>query len=125
MEKTQFDLGMATMNRIMGDHGQLAYEGVKMLDPDIAELVVSFGFGELYAGDTLSDRDRVLITLTSLITQGAYDQLALHVHTAVNIGLTKAELLQVMRQCIGYVGFPKVLASLQVLNKTFEEVSKS
>lgn len=123
MEKSKFDLGMETMTRIMGEHGKFAFESVNKLSPEIAQLCVSYGFGELYASDVLTDRERVIITVTSLITQGAFDQLSLHAHTAMNVGITKEEITQMILQLIGYVGFPKTLAALQVVTNVYEENS--
>ncbi|MFC5604366.1 carboxymuconolactone decarboxylase family protein [Sporosarcina koreensis] len=55
-------------------------------------MIVSFGFGDLYARETLSLAQREIITLITFITQGAFGQLKVHLQAALNSGLSKKEI---------------------------------
>ena len=84
-------------------------------------LIVSFGFGELYTKDTLSVQQREIVTITTLITQGAFEQLEVHLQAALNVGLTKEEISQIIIQCAGYVGFPKAVQAMGMAGEIFKE----
>ena len=84
-------------------------------------MIVSSGFGDLYARNTLTMEQREYITLTSLITQCAFDQLGVHIQAALNIGLTQ-EIIEIIIHCTGYVGFPK---AIQAMGIAFGEIFRN
>lgn len=58
--------------------------------PKFAELNDDVLFGQVWSREKeLSPRDRSLITVTALITKGAFEQLPYHMQTAKNNGITK------------------------------------
>ena len=90
--------------------------------PDVGRYIVEFAFGDIYARPALSLRDRELATIVSLCTQGAADpQLRVHIRGALNVGLTKSEVIEAFIQCIPYTGFPRVLNAINVAREVFGE----
>ncbi len=53
--------------------------------------------------------DRSFLTVTALITKGAFEQLPYHMQTAKANGITKAEIAEMITQLAFYVGWPNVL----------------
>ena len=84
-------------------------------------MIVSFGFGDLYTRKSLSLQQREYITLTSLITQGAFEQFKVHLQASLNVGLTKEEIIEIIIQCAGYVGFPKAVQAMGIAGKIFDK----
>lgn len=82
-------------------------------------MIVSFGFGDLYTREGLTLKEREFITLTSLITQGAFEQFKVHLQAALNVGLTKDEIIEIIIQCAGYVGFPKAVQAMGIAGEIF------
>lgn len=81
--------------------------------PDFARMAVEFPFGDLYARDVLDLRSREIAAIASLATRGdAVAPLRNHVAAALNLGLGKAELVEVLMQTAIYAGFPSALAAL-------------
>jgi len=94
------------------------FEGVA---PDMTELILGF-FGDVYARPGLTLRDRMLVTLSAIAALGhAQPQLAAHVRNALNIGLTREEIAEVLMQIAGYAGFPASLNALATAKDVFEE----
>lgn len=112
------EIGLENLRKIAGEVGIVAVEKLRNTSPDLADFITEFAFGDIYTLPTLSKRDKVLITLSSLISQGDTGALQLHLHSAQNIGLTNEEIKNVIMHCIPYVGFPKVIQAMQV----FEDV---
>ena len=65
-------------------------------------------------------QQREIVTLTSLITQGAFGQLEVHLQAALTVGLTKEEITEIIIQCAGYAGFPKAVQAMQMAGEVFE-----
>lgn len=59
-----------------------------------------------------------MITITTLLTQGdTYPQLEVHINGALNVGLTKKEIIETFIQTIPYVGFLRVLNAIMIAKK--------
>src|SRR5690606_25812594 len=103
----RYERGLSVLRKMVAEDKLQAIEDVRSIFPDFGDLIVSFGFGDLYSRPMLDLKQREIITLTSLITQGATAQLPFHVDAALNVGLTPEEILELVMHCAGYVGFPK------------------
>jgi 4-carboxymuconolactone decarboxylase len=126
MEKNErYAAGLKVMEELFSEEVRSGMEQMKEVSPDLWELIVSFGFGDLYSRNTLSLSQREIITLTTLITQGAFDQLRVHLQAALNIGLSKEEITEVIMHCAGYVGFPKAVQAMGIAGEIFKQNEKA
>lgn len=88
--------------------------------PKFAEINDDVLFGQVWSReDELVPRDRSLITITSLISMGAFEQLPFHMITAKNNGLTKEEVSEVITQLAFYVGWPKAWSAFAVAKEVY------
>ena len=76
-----------------------------------------FAFGELWARDELSRRDRSLVVCATLTTQDKPSELRFHLQGALNHGATPEELEELMVTVIAYVGFPTAVAGFRALRE--------
>ena len=87
--------------------------GVAEVAPDFARMVIEFAFGDIYSRDELSLRSRELIAIAVLAAAGtAGPQLRMHVQSAESVGLTRAEIIEVLMQVSLYAGLPASLNAL-------------
>jgi 4-carboxymuconolactone decarboxylase len=96
-------------------------EDLKDIAPDVGEYIVDFGYGEIYSRPGLTNQQRALVTIASLVTQGTERQLELHVNTGLTAGLTSTEIVESIIHLIPYTGFPRVLNALYVVKQVFEQ----
>jgi 4-carboxymuconolactone decarboxylase len=89
--------------------------------PDVSRYIVDFAYGEIYSRPGLTNRQRALITIASLATQGTERELELHVNTGLTAGLTSTEIVESVIHLIPYTGFPRVLKALYVIKRVFEQ----
>jgi 4-carboxymuconolactone decarboxylase len=123
MEKnSRFEAGMASMRKMFSAEMLEAMSNMKNISPDFWEMIVAFGFGEVYTREGLSLDKREIVTLTSLITQGAFDQLEVHLRAALNVGLTKEDIIEIIIQCAAYSGFPKACQAMMIAGTIFESL---
>ncbi|WCN37294.1 carboxymuconolactone decarboxylase family protein [Aneurinibacillus uraniidurans] len=123
MESRRYQDGLAVFEKMTGKDGIVILEHIRELYPDMAHLIVTNAFGDIYTRPGLDLKQREIVTLSSLITQGAMDQLPVHVSAALNVGLTPKEIVEIVIQCTVYAGFPKALSALHIVMDVCKEHS--
>lgn len=109
-----------TSNKEISTHLKIV-DDLKDIAPDVADMIIDFGYGEVYAREGLTNKQRALVTISSLVTQGTEPQLELHLNTGLTAGLTRKEIVESIIQLIPYTGFPRVLNALRVAKKVLEQ----
>lgn len=83
----------------------------------LASLLVDVAYGQVWADETLSRRERSLIAVALLAALGRDEELAAHFRGARSNGCTDEELFETMIHVILYAGFPAGLGGIRVLNE--------
>lgn len=122
MSNPNFEIGMEILKKMVTMEALNNIEQMKTISPDFWDMIVGFGYGEVYAREGLPLSSREIITITTLITQGAFDQLEFHIRAALKVGLTVNEIIEIIIQCAAYVGFPKACQAMLIAGSVFEEV---
>ena len=91
--------------------------------PKFAQLNDDILFGEVWSrNDLLSLRDRSLVTLTSLISQGITDSsLTFHLQEAKKNGITRTEISEIITHIAFYAGWPKAWAAFRQAKEVWKE----
>jgi len=89
--------------------------------PQFAALNDDVLFGEVWdREEQLSPRDRSLVTVASLLTQGV-PQLEAHLKMAKQNGVTKEEIVEVITHLAFYTGWPKAWSAFSLAQEIFDE----
>ncbi len=91
--------------------------------PKFAELNDDILFGEVWSRtDRLGLRDRSLVTITSLISQGITDNsLIYHLQSAKKNGITRTEISEIITHIAFYAGWPKAWAAFNLAKNIWTE----
>ena len=90
-------------------------------DPEMMAILQKYIFGEIFTVGELDIKTREMLTVTSLAVQQTLPQLKAHINGALNAGATPVELREAIYQLAPFIGFPKTLNALSVLNEVFKE----
>ncbi len=90
-------------------------------DPEMMAILQKYIFGEVFTVGKLDIKTREMITVTSLAVQQTLPQLKAHLNAALKAGATPIELREAIYQLAPFIGFPKTLNALNVLNEVFKE----
>jgi 4-carboxymuconolactone decarboxylase len=82
------------------------------LAPDFFALVTQYVFGMFWSRPNLDVRSRSLCTVAQLAALGKTDELKGHLLGALNLGIKKEELIEVLMQTACYAGVPVAVAAL-------------
>ena len=91
--------------------------------PEFAHLNDDILFGEVWSrNDLLSLRDRSLVTITSLISQGITDSsLTYHLQEAKKNGITRTEAAEIITHIAFYAGWPKAWGAFRLAKDVWND----
>ena len=95
---------------------------MKEITPHLANLTDTVLYGDVWERPGLSKRDRSLITVAVLTALYRTDQLQSHIRRAVDNGVTKEEISEVITHIAFYGGWPTAANAVQVAKKVFDEI---
>jgi 4-carboxymuconolactone decarboxylase len=125
MNNDRYERGAEKFKEIKGENGEEAIERLKELDPDLARYVIEFPFGDIYTRPGLDPKSREIATVAALIALGnAVPQLKVHIRSALNLGVSRQEIIEVIIQMAVYAGFPAALNAMRAAKELFEELDE-
>jgi 4-carboxymuconolactone decarboxylase len=89
--------------------------------PKLVDLTDRVLFGDVWERPELSKRDRSLATVAALIALNRPDQLRFHLSKAVENGVRKEELIEVITHLAFYSGWPNAMSAIMVAKEVFSK----
>ncbi len=74
-------------------------------------------FGEVWRGTPLSARDRSLITVASLVALYRTNELPFHIGRALENGVTRDEIIELITHLAFYCGWPPAMTALGIARR--------
>jgi 4-carboxymuconolactone decarboxylase len=122
-EKDLFQLGLKIRREVLGDdYVDVALSASTDFNGDFQRYITSSAWGAVWGRDTLSKRDRSLITICQLAALGHHEELALHIRATKNTGLSREDIKEALIQVAVYSGVPAANSAYRVANKVFKEI---
>ena len=116
----RYERGLAKLRQIDGEGGVKVVESLAGIAPDFARLLIEFPFGDIYSRPDLDLRSREIAVVAALTAMGnAAPQLKVHIQGALNVGVTRTEIVEVIMQMAVYAGFPAALNGLAAAREVF------
>lgn len=117
----RYERGRRMLAAVDGKAGTEVVELLEGICPDMARYLLEYPFGDIYARPGLNLRDREIATLGMLAAKGdALPQFKVHVRAGLHVGLTRAEIEEIVLQTTVYAGFPAALNALFAAREVFE-----
>ncbi len=96
-----------------------AREAIRSTVPKLAEISDQIIYGDVWERPGLSKRDRSLITVATLLALGREKQLDGHLSRALQNGVTKDEVGEVITHLAFYAGWPAAMTAAQIAKDVF------
>jgi 4-carboxymuconolactone decarboxylase len=110
--------GRDVMASLHGDRGQEGYAAPgNAITGELYPAAIRYGYGELWFRPGLSHRLRMLCALASFTVLGLERQLRKFSVSALNVGLTRQEIIEAVIQTGPYGGFPRALNGLAIIGE--------
>ena len=94
---------------------------IRDVAPKFVEITEQVLFGDVWERPGLSKRDRSLITVATLVALNRTEQLPFHLALALDNGLTRDELAELITHLAFYSGWPTSVSAATMAKKVFEE----
>ena len=118
-ETTRFEKGFEVQSAAFGkEHIQAGHDNAPQELKHIQNYLSEYCFGDFYTRKGLSLKERELITFVMLATLGCCEnQLRAHTGANLKVGNTRETLLETITQCQPYIGFPRTLNAIAIINE--------
>ena len=80
--------------------------------PKLVELTDEVLFGDIWARPQLSKRERSLITCAALVAVGKTEQMNFHFPRAIENGVTRDEIVELITHLAFYAGWPSAMSAM-------------
>ena len=94
---------------------------VRDVFPKLGELTDKVVFGDVWERPGLARRDRSLITVAALVALNAPDQLRGHIWRALDNGVKREEVIELITHLAFYCGWPNAGSAALIAKEIFEE----
>jgi 4-carboxymuconolactone decarboxylase len=122
-EKQRNENGTKMRRKVLGDaYVDRTIKNVSSFNEEFQDMINRHAWGEIWTRPGLPLHNRSLITLAMLIALKQTDELRLHLRGALNNGVTREEIKEVMMQSAIYCGVPAANSAFHIARDVFAEI---
>ena len=120
---TLTEAGMATRRRVLGDaHVNRAEAKKTAFDAPFQALITDAAWGHVWSRDTISLRERSMLTIALLAGLGNDHELAMHLRATRNTGASEADVMEALLHVAIYAGVPRANHAIKIAKETFAQM---
>ena len=125
-EKTRYDEGLAVRRKVLGDEWvDRSLKNRTPFNEEFQAFITRTAWGDVWTRPGLDRRMRSVGVLSTTIALGAWDEFRLHVRAAINNGLTRDEIKEVILQSAIYSGVPKANHAFKEAGEVLEGMGQA
>ena len=110
-------LGRATMQKLHGERAERGYAAPEnATTAALYPTAIAYGYGDLWNRPGLDHRQRMICAVAAFTAIDLLPQLEKFAGSALNTGLTREEIIEVIMQTAPYSGFPSALNALSAFD---------
>ena len=120
MNKEIYDRGLEIRRSVLGsEYVDTALKNADDFTGPLQDLVTEYCWGWAWGREELSKRDRSLITVSALISLNRTEQLPFHLNKALENGVTREELIEIITHLAFYAGWPNAMTAVRIAKEVF------
>jgi len=122
----RYDKGMQVRRKVLGDaHVDKAEAGKTDFDTAFQTLITEGAWGNVWASDGISLRERSMLTLALLAATGNFEEIPMHIRATARTGASKQDVLEAFQHVAIYAGVPRANHALKLAKATYTEMEQS
>ncbi|WP_436970404.1 4-carboxymuconolactone decarboxylase [Loktanella salsilacus] len=119
----RYDAGMQTRRQVLGDAHVERAEATKVaFDAPFQTMITEGAWGTLWSDDTITRRERSMLTLAILAATGNFDEIPMHIRATQNTGAAPQDVLQAFMHVAVYAGVPAANHAIKLAKQTYAEL---
>ncbi|MEL6586744.1 MAG: 4-carboxymuconolactone decarboxylase [Pseudomonadota bacterium] len=117
--------GMAVRQQVLGEaHVARAQTATTAFDQPFQDLITEAAWGTVWADDTITRRERSMLTLALLAATGNFDEIPMHVRATRATGASPDDIMQAFLHVAIYAGVPKANHAIKLAKATLAELDQ-
>ena len=122
LDQDRFDKGLATRRAVLGaDYVDKAIASADDFNRPLQQMVTEVAWNGIWNRPGLERKTRSMLNLAMLTALNRPHELKLHLVGALNNGVTREEIQEVLLQTAIYCGMPAAIDSFRVAREVFRE----
>lgn len=119
----RYEKGMKIRREVLGDkHVDGAEANKTTFDVPFQEMITETAWGNVWADDSISRRERSMLTLSILAATGNFEEIPMHIRATMRTGASKQDVMQAFMHVAIYAGLPKANHAIKLAKQTYAEL---
>ena len=119
----RYTQGMATRRSVLGErYVDAAVANTDLFTADFQQLITESAWGTVWSRDTISKRERSMLTIALLAALGHHDEVAMHVRATRNTGASMEDIKEALLHVAIYAGVPAVNHAFKIARAAYAEM---
>jgi 4-carboxymuconolactone decarboxylase len=124
-DRQRYEQGMKVRRAVLGDaHVDASLKSHNEFNEAFQDLITRYAWGEIWTRPGLPKQTRSMITLAMMVALNHPDELQMHIRAALNNGVTRNEIREVLLQTAIYCGVPAANAAFHLAQEVFAQQDK-
>jgi 4-carboxymuconolactone decarboxylase len=124
-ERQRYEQGMKVRRAVLGDaHVDASLKNRNEFNEEFQDLITRYAWGEIWSRPGLPRQTRSMLTLAMMVALNRPDELRMHLRAALNNGVTREEIREVLLQTAIYCGVPAANSAFHLAQEVFEQREK-
>jgi 4-carboxymuconolactone decarboxylase len=120
---TRHDEGMKIRRKVLGDaHVDRAVAATTEFDAPFQDMITEGAWGTLWARETISLRERSMLTIALLAATGNFEEIPMHVRATARTGASAEDILEALLHVAVYAGVPKANHAIRLAKETLADM---
>ena len=119
-ERQRYEQGMMVRRAVLGDaHVDAALEDRNKFNEAFQDLITRYAWGEIWNRPGLTKQTRSMLTLAMMVALNRPDEFRMHLRAALNNGIKREEIQEVLLQTAIYCGMPAANSAFHIAEEVF------
>lgn len=121
----RYETGMNVRRGVLGDaHVDRAEAATTAFDAPFQTLITEAAWGNVWASDAITPRERSMITLALLAALGNFEEIPMHIRATARTGASRADVIEAFQHVAIYAGVPRANHAIKLAKDTYREMDQ-
>ena len=126
MDKAMHDKGLGVRRKVLGDaYVDAALKNVDDFNQPLQDVLNEYCWGAIWGREGLPLKTRSMLNIAMISILNRPHELRAHLRGALNNGVTREEIREILMQVAIYAGMPAAVDSFRIAREFFAEMDKA
>jgi 4-carboxymuconolactone decarboxylase len=119
-DRKRYEQGLKLRRKILGDaHVDKSLKALTPFNKDFQDFLTRYAWGDVWSRPGLPAKTRSMLTISMLVALNRGEELRMHLRAALNNGVSRDEIQEVLLQSALYCGLPAANSAFHIAQELF------